>query len=203
MPVEGNLSDVGTKLLAWFAAGIGTLLAYSAYKNRAPWDVLRDINGPPIRVSTVGGSSSGPSGFYSPGDTSGSFSSSVPRIRMIANREIPPALVDIKPSGKLDKDAAAALARAQAKVGYDFPNTGAYRSYAVQAANFFDNNETLSDGRQRFGDPRKSLHVVGLAIDIHSGHASKPEVVAAMTAEGWQRPRPDAEPWHYSYLVRG
>lgn len=194
MPVS---SDVGSKLLAWIAAGAGTLLAYSAFKNRSPLDVLRDIEGPPaFQTASSGGAQ--PSGFRS-----GSFSTSVPRIRMIANREIPPELVRIRPSGRLDKDAAASLERIHARVGTVVPNVGSYRSFVEQAAAFYDNNETLADGSKRYGNPNKSLHVVGLAIDVRNDFASKPEVVQAFASEGWHRPRPDVEPWHYSYLVRG
>lgn len=198
-------SDVGTKLMAWLAAGAGTLLAYSAVKNRAPWDVLRDIEGAPIRTAGDVGSGNEPGGFANPSATpTGSFSASVPRIRQIANRELAPTLVGIKPFGKLDKDAAASFRRVQLAVGVDIPNAGAYRSYAVQAAAYFGpDNTVLADGSRRFADPRKSLHVVGLAIDIRSDYAGRQDVKDAMAAEGWQNPRPTAENWHWSYLVRG
>jgi len=197
-------SDVGSKLLAWLAVGTGSLLAYSAYKNRAPWDVLRDINGPAIAEPTAlktSANSSG-SGFYGSGG-GGSFSASVPRIRQIANREIPPDLVKIRPSGTLDRDAAASYERVNQALGYALPNTGTYRSFGEQSAHYYSNNETLSDGSPRFGNPNKSLHVVGLAVDVRADYVAKPEVKAALAAEGWQNPRPNAEPWHWSYLVRG
>lgn len=199
MPVS---SDVGNKLLAWLAAGAGTLLAYSAFRNRAPWDVLRDIQGEPLSQSS-GSGSSGAQGFASTSSAgTGSFSSSVPRIRAIANREAPPELVSIRPSGKLDKDAAASLERIHAKVGTVVPNVGSYRSFASQAA-ARAGGEIMSDGSPRFGDPNKSLHVVGLAIDVRNDFMNRPDVIAAFTAEGWQRARISAEPWHWSYLVRG
>lgn len=191
--------DVGTKLLAWLMAGAGTILAYSAFRNRAPWDVLRDIQGPPL--TTRGTTPAQPSGFMS--DGAGGFIGAIPRLRMIANREIEPDLVPIRPSGRLDRDAASSLERIHAMVGTVVPNVGSYRSYAEQAAAYFSRNETLADGRQRFGNPNKSLHVVGLAIDVRSDYANKPEVVAAFTKEGWHRARPDVEPWHWSYGVRG
>lgn len=194
-------SDVGSKLIAWVMAGVGSLLAYSAYKNRAPWDVLRDIQGSPIDTTTTS-SGSGPSGFFDSSATPSTFSSSIPRIRMIANREIPPVLVNIRPSGQLDKDAAASLERIHQRVGFVVRNTSGYRSFASQAASY-NQNEMLSDGSPRFASPSKSLHVVGLAIDVHTGDLNKPGVIAAFTAEGWQRARPNAEPWHFSYLVRG
>jgi len=191
-------SDVGNKLLAWVAAGAGTLLLYSSTKNRKPWDVLRDIQGEPIRVPNSG---TGPDGLTNP---TPNFGNSVPRIRAIANREIPPELVAVKPSGRLDKDAAAALGRAQAAVGFDIANVGTYRSYAEQAAAYYGpGNIIMPDGKRRFAKPGTSMHEVGLAIDIRADHARRPEVGDAMRAEGWQLVREGAEPWHYSYLVRG
>lgn len=196
-------SDVGSKLLAWMMAGAGTLLAYSAFRNRLPWDVIRDIdNGQPISRTSSGTTTATDLGKS--GTTDYSFSASVPRIRMIANREMEPDLVSIRPHGKLDRDAAASLERIHAKVGYVVPLSGAWRSYAEQAAQFFGpDNVTLSDGSRRFADPRKSLHVVGLAVDVRSDYMNRPDVIAAFQAEGWQRARPDAEAWHWSYLVRG
>lgn len=188
-------SDISNKLIAWVAAGVGSLIAYSAIKNRFPWDVLRDIQGQPIHTPTSHAASG------SSPDPTANFSASIPRIRQIANREIPPELVFIKPSGQLDKDAAAALARAQTRVGRDFGNTSAYRSFAAQAAAYYSPaNKTLSDGSKRFADPRKSLHVVGLAIDLIMPDET---IKSAMLNEGWQQARSSAEPWHFSYLVRG
>jgi hypothetical protein len=193
-------SDVGNKLIAWLMAGAGTLLAYSAYRNRAPWDVLRDIQGEPaFATSAVGGS--GPQGFMS-GGGGANFQSAIPRLRMIANREIPPELVPIQPSGKLDRDAAASLARIHSRVGAIVPNVGSYRSFGEQAA-AAARGEIMADGNPRFGSPNKSLHVVGLAIDVRADYAAKPEVIAAFTEEGWHRARPSVEPWHWSYGVRG
>lgn len=193
-------SDSGNKLIAWLAIGSGVLLVYSAIKNRLPWDVLRDIKGTPISVGAAmeSGYGSNPKGRGSAG--SGSIStgnvSGIPRLRMIANREVSPVLVPIKPFGKLEESAAASKNRIDAKLGYAVPHTSGYRSYAIQAA------QHATDPK-RFADPKKSLHVVGLAIDVHSAYASLPEVVQAFTAEGWHRYDPTGEPWHYSYGVRG
>jgi hypothetical protein len=213
-----STTDVGNKLVGWLLAGTGTLLAYSAYKNRYPWDVLRDIQGPPFSVVNVGtvsddGTTGDPNavptdGFYGPQSNTfncnSSFATECVRVRQVANREIKPTLVPIKPAGMLDKDAAASFARISAKLGYEIPNEGNYRSYAYQAAQYnSSDNVTLADGGRRYGNPDKSLHVVGLAIDVNSNYANKPELVAAFSAEGWQRPRPVAEAWHWSYLVRG
>lgn len=193
-------SEVGSRLLAWIMTGVGTLLAYSAYKGRPPWDVLRDVPG------TTFGKWDVATGVALSGTVdatpSSSFSSSVPRIRMIANRETPPALVPIRPHGMLDKDAAASLERVFDAVGYTIPNVGSYRSFGEQAA-ARARGEVMSDGAPRFADPNKSLHVVGLAIDLRADYAARPMVQAAMRAEGWQQVRPAAEPWHWSYLVRG
>jgi LAS superfamily LD-carboxypeptidase LdcB len=166
--------------------------------------VLKDIQGPPIAPVVPNFlNPATPASGGTPTPT-GNFSASVPRIRMIANREIPPELVGIKPNGQLDKDAAAAFARVQAKIGVDIPNVGSYRSYAVQAALYYGpGNTTLSDGNKRFAKPGTSLHEVGLAIDVRADYAVRSDVEAAMAAEGWQHVRPGADPDHYSYLVRG
>ncbi len=182
-------SDVGNKLLAWLMAGTGTLLAYSAYKNRAPWDVLRDINGAPL-TATAGTSAA--AGF------TGNYGGSIPRLRQIANREIPPTLVAIKPCGQLDMDAAASKARIDAKLGYVVPAAScndAYRPIAVQAQGYANNPS-------RFASPEKGLHVVGLAFDIHSDY-NKPDVYQAFREEGWHQTRPIDEKWHWSFGVRG
>jgi hypothetical protein len=201
----GAAPDVGSKLIAWIATGAGTLLAYSAIKNRHPLDVLKDIKGTSLTATATAGA---PGDTFTPrggtSEPSDSFASSIPRIRQIANRELAPTLVSIKPSGQLDKDAAASFTRVQAAIGVDIPNVGTYRSYATEAALYYGpGNTTLADGNKRFAPPGKSMHEVGLAIDIRSDYASRADVVAAMTAEGWQHVRPQADPDHYSYLVRG
>ncbi len=188
-------SDVGNKLLAWMLAGTGTLLAYSAYKNRAPWDVLRDINGPPLATATGTGTAAG--------FTGSNYSGSIPRLRQIANREIPPTLVAIQPCGQLDMDAAASKARIDTKLGKVIPAAScndAYRSFAIQAQ-AASRGETIN-GKPRFADPNKGLHVVGLAFDIHSDF-NNADVYQAFREDGWHQTRPIDEPWHWSYGVRG
>jgi hypothetical protein len=133
-------------------------------------------------------------GMPSVGGGSG-YTSDIARLRMLANREIEPELVSIEPNGRMDKSAAASLARINDRVGYVIPNVGAYRSFATQASLY------ASDPK-RFAPPNKSLHVVGLAIDIHENYVNRSEVIAAFTSEGWHRARSD-EPWHWSYGVRG
>lgn len=191
--------DVASKLLAWIMAGTGSLLLYSAYRKRSPLDVLREIPGESPALQTDYASTVvGNVGFT---NTPGGNVGSIARIRMLANREIKPELVRIQPTGYLDKDAAASKARIDAAVGYAVPNVGAYRSYAEQAAAYASNPG-------RFASPDKSLHVVGLAIDIHRDYQDRPEVISAFTAEGWHRPRwgegtRNDEPWHWSYGVSG
>lgn len=185
--------DVGSKLLAWIMAGTGSLLLYSAVKNRKPFDVLRETVGTPIYIASGDDSITG---SVAPGT-----GSEPARLRMLANREIRPDLVRIKPSGMLDRSAAASKARIDAKLGYVVPNVGAYRSFAEQASLY-------ASDPSRFAPPTKSLHVVGLAIDVHQSYMSRSDVVAAFTAEGWHRARwgpgtSNDEEWHWSYGVRG
>ncbi len=184
-------SDVGNKLLAWMLAGAGTLLAYSAYKNRAPWDVLRDINSTPFTGSVA-------SGGTAAGFAGSNYSGSIPRLRQIANREIPPTLVAIQPCGQLDMDAAASKARIDAKLGKVIPAAScndAYRPISTQA-------EGYARDPNRFAHPSKGLHVVGLAFDIHADF-NTPDVYQAFREDGWHQTRPIDEPWHWSYGVRG
>ena len=190
--------DVGNKLLGWVLLGAGSILTYSAFRNRKPWDVLRDIQGEPA-FSTSGTTTGtgGPGGFMNPGSgnitPTGNLAAIIVRVRAIQNREIPPILVPIKPFGQLDKDAAASFAKVQAAGGREFRNVGTYRTYAEQAA------KHASDPN-RFGSPDRSAHVVGLAIDIHADDiaAAKP----FMLIEGWQQPRPQDDANHFSYLIR-
>lgn len=186
-----NAADIGPKLLAWLMTGTGALLAYSAFRKQNPLDVLRGT-----MVPTTPGFT-GPTGFM--GSSFGSatgYASEPVRLRMLGNQEIKPDLVDIKPSGKLDRTAAASKARIDAKLGYAVPNVGAYRSFAYQAAQNAANPE-------RFASPSGSMHVAGLAIDIHSAYKDKPEVIAAFTQEGWHRYDPVGESHHWSYGVIG
>ena len=191
-------SDVSSKFLAWLLAGIGSLLAYSLYAKKLPLDILKGISsGASIGSGDAASSVGGPSGL-----SRGTGDESEPvRLRMIANREIAPTLVAIQPNGQLDIAAAASKARIDQKLGFAVENVGSARSYAEQAAGRA-RGEVMSDGSPRFADPDKGLHVVGLAIDIHAKHNTA-EVFEAFRQEGWHQTRPGAEPWHWSYGVRG
>lgn len=191
--------DVASKLLAWVMAGAGSLLLYSAYRKRSPLDVLNGVVGESEAFQTDYASTVVGNVGYT--NTPGGNVGSISRLRMLANREIRPELVRIQPSGMLDKDAAASKARIDARVGAAVPNVGAYRSYAEQAAAYASNPG-------RFASPDKSLHVVGLAIDVHSDWQHRSDVIAAFTSEGWHRARwgegtKNDEPWHWSYGVVG
>lgn len=187
-------SDVSSKFLAWLLAGIGSLLAYSLYAKKLPLDILRGISS----GGSIGGSDS--SGVLSAsGLSQGTGNESEPvRLRLIANREMAPTPVPIQPHGQLDKAAAASKARIDRKLGYVVPPASAndaYRPYATQAAGYARDPE-------RYANPNKGLHVVGLAFDIHSDF-NTPEVYNAFRQEGWHQTRPGDEPWHWSYGVRG
>lgn len=191
MAASTNTADTGNKLLTWILAGVGSLLVYSAYKNRSPLDVLRGVMGDPIDAKNT------PTGLTSGNlDREAANVGSIPRLRLLANREIRPTLTNIPGGGQLDIDAANSYKRVVASLGWTPRNVGSIRSYAFQAA-----GNAANPGR--FADPDKSLHVVGLAIDIHSGDANKPDLIAAMTKEGWHRYDPVGESWHWSYGVVG
>lgn len=187
-------SDVSSKFLAWLLAGVGSLLAYSLYAKRLPLDILRGIQS----GSSIGGSGEVASGQVE-GLSRGTGNESEPvRLRLIANREMAPTLVPIQPHGQLDMAAAASKARIDKKLGYVVPPASvydAYRPYSTQAAGYARDPE-------RYANPNKGLHVVGLAFDIHSDY-NKPEVYQAFREEGWHQTRPIDEPFHWSYGVRG
>lgn len=187
-------SDVGNKFLAWLLAGIGSLLAYSLYAKRLPLDIIRGI----ASGESIGGSGEAASGQAQGFRTPTGNESEPVRLRLIANREMPPTLVPIQPHGQLDIAAAASKSRIDQALGYVVPPASvndAYRPYAVQAAGYARDSN-------RFANPNKGLHVVGLAFDIHSDY-NKPEVYEAFRKEGWHQTRPIDEPWHWSYGVRG
>lgn len=190
-------------LLAWGLVGGGIFIAYSVATGQKPTDVLADRNGEPLfTFEEVGIGSglfgSGPdtglsSGLTGSGGMSGPDSQ---RAQGLADRSIKPDLRPIPGGGSLDKVAAASFRRVTESVGYTIPNVGAYRSYAWQAA-----QHAANPGR--FADPDGSLHVVGLAIDLHANYRDRPEVIQAMQNAGWVRYDPSGESWHWSYLVRG
>jgi len=55
----------------------------------------------------------------------------------------------------------------------------------------------------RFAHPDTSLHCRALAIDVSTGQGRFRlwRIKKALTAEGWNRVRPDDEPWHWSYVL--
>jgi hypothetical protein len=172
--------------------GVGTLLMYSAYKSQNPLNVLKGIKGDPIYVPPNPPSLVGPNA---------QADSSIPRLRALANREVQPQLVSIPGGGQLDVAAADSLKRINEALGYTVANVGAYRSYATQAALYASNPN-------RFAHPSKSLHVVGLAIDVNASMMKNEDLVAAFTKEGWHRARwgpgtSNDEEWHWSYGVTG
>jgi hypothetical protein len=187
--------DVASKLLAWVLGGVGTLLVYSAYKSQNPLNILKGIKTTPIYDPT------NPVRSQPIPEVPGSDPGGIVRLRMLANREIRPELVNIPGGGQLDKQAAESLLRINQRLGYTVQNVGAYRSYAVQLA-------AWAKDKNRFAHPSKSLHVVGIAIDVHAAQKSNQDLVTAFTAEGWHRARwgpgtSNDEEWHWSYGVIG
>jgi hypothetical protein len=198
-----DTSDVASKLMAWVLGGTGALIVYSAYRSQNPLNVLKGVVGPSIYQPGSGVPDLPPDPKAPP---PGNVSDPV-RIRQIANREIAPTLVDIPGGGKLDIASAASLRRINAKLGYTVGNVGAWRSYAEQLRLWLDKPGT-------FGDPNKSLHVVGLAIDVVDSQRENQALQQAFAAEGWHRARAlgiggcgtqgrDDEHWHWSYGVCG
>ena len=55
----------------------------------------------------------------------------------------------------------------------------------------------------RYADPDVTGHTRGLAIDVSQAQprVNLDIIHECLTAEGWERVRPDDEPWHYSFGV--
>lgn len=203
-----DTSDVASKLMAWMLGGTGALLVYSAFKKENPIKVLTDTMGAGKAVSFVpsSGAPLAPADPNSRGAPPGTSEAS--RLRMIASRLISPTLVNIPPGGQLDIAAAGSLSRINARLGFTVQNVGAYRSYAEQAALYASDPE-------RFGSPEGSMHVVGLAIDVHAEQMKNANLVREFVAEGWHRvrwigpghcgtgSRAQNEEHHWSYGVCG
>jgi hypothetical protein len=58
----------------------------------------------------------------------------------------------------------------------------------------------LSD-KNRYASPDITGHTRGLAIDRSNAQPNLNIVDQCLAAEGWNRTRPDDEPWHWSYGV--
>lgn len=113
---------------------------------------------------------------------------------------VEPQLVSIGQGGhRLQPAAAAALARAEARVGRKIKVTDSYRSYAQQADCY----------RRKPGvcaAPGKSWHERGLAIDIIEMNAD--DIAQALAGTGWYQATWSTaagvkEIWHWSYGGRG
>lgn len=187
-------ADTGTALLAWLFAGAATVIGYANITGRNWREVLTGVDLP----DTDSSSGFASNGISFPGKLGDSFSSEIVRVRAVANRETPPNLVPILPCGALDSVAAASKNRIDKALGFTVRPASCgdtIRDYAAQARSY-------ASDPNRFGSPDKSLHVVGLAFDIHAEDLANPAVKEAFRAEGWQFPV-ENEPWHASYLVRG
>lgn len=123
-------------------------------------------------------------------------------------RTIKPDLVAVAGGFKLDKSAAAAYNKAVEYYGKPIPIGNSFRTYEQQAAAY----EASGGASGTFGTPGKSLHEVGLAVDLgQTSMFDDPLLIAAMDKAGWFRAgkkvkvngvlRP--EPWHWSYGVKG
>ncbi len=53
----------------------------------------------------------------------------------------------------------------------------------------------------RYASPAITGHTRGLAIDVRQDQSNLKLINTALIAEGWNRVRPDDEPWHYSFHV--
>lgn len=72
--------------------------------------------------------------------------------------------------------------------------TGSWRSCELQ-------RQLFASDPNRFAHPDTTLHTRGLAIDVSQNQSSLKlkRIHTALTNRGWNRVRPDDEPWHYSF----
>jgi len=71
---------------------------------------------------------------------------------------------------------------------------GTNRTCETQAALFKSDSS-------RYADPRYTGHTRGLAIDRSNDQPNLVIVDRCLAAEGWNKVRPDDEPWHLSYFL--
>jgi len=71
---------------------------------------------------------------------------------------------------------------------------GTNRSCATQRALY-------ASDPNRYANPNITGHTRGLAIDRSNDQPYLPIVDRCLAAEGWNRTRPDDEPWHWSYFL--
>lgn len=202
------MPDRSSVLLAWLAGGTGVVLVYSAYKNVGPMSVLTgNLTGDKTRTtidSTTGVVSGGTTGDTGSGDYSRDQTVPVSpgesaRLQQIANRTLAPTLIPLptQPWIQLDVQAVASFMKVQAEYGKPIPLTGGYRSYADQAKGY-------QQDPSRFAAPGKSLHEVGLAIDINTDktNVGDPKLVDVMSKAGWFRVGKSGD-MHWSFGVAG
>lgn len=186
------------------------MLIVAAIRNQGPLSLITgSLTGNPNPTTINSGVGAGAtSDLVSGGSTTVAAGSS--RAAGIKAKTIAPIYVSLKnhPNLVMDKDAAASLTTVEQMFGHIIPLSGASRSYAEQAANYALHPE-------RFAPPGKSLHEVGLALDVGptvTGGYNNPALVGAFTAAGWFRAGKsgnweghgtEPEPWHWSYGVPG
>ena len=71
---------------------------------------------------------------------------------------------------------------------------GTNRSCSTQRALY-------ASDRNRYANPDITGHTRGLAIDRSNAQPNLAIVDRCLAAEGWNRTRPDDEPWHWSYFL--
>lgn len=75
------------------------------------------------------------------------------------------------------------------------PTTGTWRSYDLQL------DLWLGDSN-RYAAPWVSGHVQGIAADVRTDFRYFALAVECLESVGWQRVRPDDEPWHVTWGVK-
>lgn len=69
---------------------------------------------------------------------------------------------------------------------------GSKRDCATQA-------RLYASDRNRYAHPDTTLHTRGLAVDIDQRQSGLITIYKILAGHGWNRSRPEDEPWHWSY----
>lgn len=212
------MSDSGTTFVGWVAGGVGVVLLYSAYKNTSPFGVLKHTLGsestaPKPIDSGVRAVDFGWNGLTTnieaqpqssvAFDWSGlttNIGAVGTRPQQLKDHKVSPIWTPIptQPTMLLDICAVSPFLQVQLSYGKPIFLTGAKRSAADADAKF-------AEDPNRYAPGDKSLHVVGLAVDVATDHVdvNDPKLLDAFTKQGWFRRGKPGELWHYSYGVPG
>jgi hypothetical protein len=202
-------------IIGWTFATAGFVLLYAAIKGVSPSEVVTGLRtgiaptgslakyGQTASSRTTGAVAPSGSGGSTGSDTVETSVKGVERANLLKARTVKPDLVVVTFNGmRLDREAAASFKNVERRFGRSIPLVGAYRSAAQQQEGYDRSPGTHAK-------PGKSLHEVGIALDVSDaiGNRNAATLVAAFEANGWFRRgkviNGKPEEWHWSWMVPG